>query len=233
MTTAAVGSGAVLNHTRIEHESADAFHISLLEIEQQRSSSVVQRSFLSGGALVRNEIAASLEAEGAYSFPGRALPRRWCPAHRQSHPDRPSQSPLRQLTSSTRAFSTAPHAGSSTGGSSFARTRRRPTPSRRIGISFFPKTPPSIPSRAGDSTPTCQCTHGATIGQLDEEAIFYLQSRGIAKAEARASADRLHSPATSWTGSRWSVDYAENGSEQIRSDWRRLRCRLPLTSLRL
>jgi Fe-S cluster assembly protein SufD len=30
-----------------------------------------------------------------------------------------------------------------------------------------------------------KCTHGATIGQLDEEAIFYLQQRGIAPAEAQ------------------------------------------------
>jgi Fe-S cluster assembly protein SufD len=31
-----------------------------------------------------------------------------------------------------------------------------------------------------------RCTHGATIGQLDEEALFYLQSRGIGKSQARS-----------------------------------------------
>src|SRR5262249_58186294 len=31
-----------------------------------------------------------------------------------------------------------------------------------------------------------KCTHGATIGQLAEEAIFYLRSRGIGKGEARS-----------------------------------------------
>ncbi len=30
-----------------------------------------------------------------------------------------------------------------------------------------------------------RCTHGATIGQLPEEAIFYMQARGIGKDEAR------------------------------------------------
>jgi Fe-S cluster assembly protein SufD len=30
-----------------------------------------------------------------------------------------------------------------------------------------------------------KCAHGATVGQLDEEALFYLQSRGITKAAAR------------------------------------------------
>jgi len=31
-----------------------------------------------------------------------------------------------------------------------------------------------------------RCTRGATIGQLDSEALFYLQSRGIGKGEARS-----------------------------------------------
>jgi len=31
-----------------------------------------------------------------------------------------------------------------------------------------------------------KCTHGATVGQIDDEAIFYLRSRGIPEASARA-----------------------------------------------
>ena len=30
-----------------------------------------------------------------------------------------------------------------------------------------------------------KCSHGATVGQLDKEALFYMQSRGIPEAEAR------------------------------------------------
>jgi Fe-S cluster assembly protein SufD len=30
-----------------------------------------------------------------------------------------------------------------------------------------------------------KCTHGAAIGQLDEDALFYMQARGIALADAR------------------------------------------------
>jgi Fe-S cluster assembly protein SufD len=43
-----------------------------------------------------------------------------------------------------------------------------------------------------DSKPTLEihnddvkCSHGSTIGQLDEEALFYLRARGISEAEAR------------------------------------------------
>ena len=31
-----------------------------------------------------------------------------------------------------------------------------------------------------------KCSHGCTIGQLDSEALFYMQQRGIPKKEARA-----------------------------------------------
>ncbi|MEP0479544.1 MAG: SufD family Fe-S cluster assembly protein, partial [Nonlabens sp.] len=31
-----------------------------------------------------------------------------------------------------------------------------------------------------------RCSHGCTIGQLDEEALFFMQARGIPKKEARA-----------------------------------------------
>ena len=31
-----------------------------------------------------------------------------------------------------------------------------------------------------------KCTHGATVGQLDEDALFYLLARGIPKSQAKA-----------------------------------------------
>ena len=31
-----------------------------------------------------------------------------------------------------------------------------------------------------------KCSHGCTVGQLDKEALFYLQSRGIPRKEAKA-----------------------------------------------
>ena len=30
-----------------------------------------------------------------------------------------------------------------------------------------------------------KCTHGATVGQLDDEALFYLRSRGLSKEQSR------------------------------------------------
>ena len=43
------------------------------------------------------------------------------------------------------------------------------------------RTKPQLEIYADD----VKCSHGATIGQLDEEALFYLRSRGISREEAR------------------------------------------------
>ena len=34
-----------------------------------------------------------------------------------------------------------------------------------------------------------KCAHGATVGELDRDALFYLESRGVAPDEAKAPAD--------------------------------------------
>ena len=43
------------------------------------------------------------------------------------------------------------------------------------------RTKPQLEIYADD----VRCSHGATIGQLDETAMFYLRSRGISEGEAR------------------------------------------------
>jgi len=35
-------------------------------------------------------------------------------------------------------------------------------------------------------TDEVECTHGATVSDLDDEMVFYLQSRGLGRTEARA-----------------------------------------------
>src|SRR5471030_2348558 len=87
---------------------------------------------------------------------------------------------------STKASWTVMPSRCSTAALSSARTRRRPTPSRPIRIWFCPTTPSSTPSRNCRSWLTTCAAPTATIGQLDDEAMFYLQSRGIGKHDARS-----------------------------------------------
>jgi len=49
------------------------------------------------------------------------------------------------------------------------------------GLDAFLDTKPALEIYADD----VKCTHGATIGQIDADAIFYLRSRGIGRQEAR------------------------------------------------
>ena len=47
--------------------------------------------------------------------------------------------------------------------------------------------PPSTPSRSWRFyADDVKCTHGATVGQLDAESLFYLRSRGIGRARRAA-----------------------------------------------
>ena len=69
-----------------------------------------------------------------------------------------------------------------------------------------------------------RCTHGAAVGQMDEEAIFYLRSRGLGNAEARKRADprlrrRRHQPyaARAGTGNRRSGVAAATAREHQRT----------------
>ena len=64
--------------------------------------------------------------------------------------------------------------------------RRKPTPSKANRSLLLSReaeidTKPQLEIFADD----VKCTHGATIGQLDEDALFYLRARGIPEAEAR------------------------------------------------
>ncbi len=74
----------------------------------------------------------------------------------------------------------------STGASSFTKTRKRLTPNRPIETCCCRDnaqidTKPQLEIYADD----VKCTHGATIGQIDEGALFYLRSRGIEESSAR------------------------------------------------
>ncbi|MGI9553828.1 MAG: SufD family Fe-S cluster assembly protein, partial [Thermodesulfobacteriota bacterium] len=61
-----------------------------------------------------------------------------------------------------------------------------------------------------------KCTHGATIGQMDEEAIFYLQSRGISKKEAQAI---MLKGFTGESFANMSIEPVRSFLEKIANDW--------------
>ena len=119
-------------------------------------------------------------------LPGRRR-RSWSTTTRRST----TRSRTAPATSSTRASSTASaRARLQRQDHRRARTRRRPTPSRPTRRCCSPttrtiNTKPQLEIFADD----VKCTHGATIGQLDEDALFYLRARGIGADRGARHAD--------------------------------------------
>ena len=65
VTEVVAGEAAVLDHYKIEEESIDAFHMASMHIHAARSSNVSNHAFTLGGRIVRNDIVAVLDGEGA------------------------------------------------------------------------------------------------------------------------------------------------------------------------
>ena len=61
-----------------------------------------------------------------------------------------------------------------------------------------------------------KCTHGATIGQIDENALFYLRSRGISE---EASRDIIMHAFTNETLESMSVDSVKNYCYNLVTNW--------------
>jgi Fe-S cluster assembly protein SufD len=185
VTEIVAGDGAVVDHYKFENESLDAFHIGTLQIHQERSSNVTSRTIATGGALVRNEInvaltgeGASLSMEGLFVLSGRQ--------HVDNH---------------TVIDHVAPHCDSVElfkgildenargifDGRIIVEPNAVKTNSRQTNKNLLLSETAVI-----DSKPSLEihnddvkCNHGSTIGQLDEEALFYLRARGIGAEEAR------------------------------------------------
>jgi len=181
----AVGEGAVIEYHRIQQESERAFHFGRLEFHQERSSSVATHSIATGGALVREEVKAVLGGEGAEA----TLAGLYVTTGRQ-HIDNQTTLDHAQPHCSSREVYKGVLDGESSAvfnGKIIVRKDAQKTDSKQSNKNLLLSekaiidTKPALEIYADD----VKCTHGATIGQIDAEAIFYLRSRGIGRQEAR------------------------------------------------
>ena len=188
VTEVVAGEGAVIDHYKVEEESVDAFHVASMHIHAARSSNVSTHAFTLGGRIVRNDIIAVLDGEGAectlnglYLADGERL----VDTHTtidHAKPHCPSHEVYKGILGGPRArrVQRQDHRP--------AWTRRRPTRSRPTARCCCPttrsiNTKPQLEIFADD----VKCTHGAAIGQLDEDAMFYLRARGSDTISRRAT----------------------------------------------
>ncbi len=185
VTKIVAGDNAVIDHYKMQQESIQSFHVATLQVEQGRSSNVTSHSLALGGALVRNEINAVLAGEGAecqlnglYVVTG------------QQHVDNHTLIDHAKPHCNSRELYKGILDGRAAGvfnGKIIVRKDAQKTDAKQsnknllLSENAVINTKPQLEIRADD----VKCTHGATIGQLDPEALFYLRSRGIAREEAR------------------------------------------------
>jgi Fe-S cluster assembly protein SufD len=177
--------GAVLDHSRIQRESPQGFHISSTHVVAARSSTFASHSVSFGGALVRNDVTAVLDGEGAectlnglYFGDGRRLVDNHTTIdHAKAH------------CSSREVYKgiLAGHARAVFNGKIIVRPDAQKTDAKQTNKALLLSedaqinTKPQLEIFAND----VKCTHGAAVGQMDDEAIFYLRSRGLSQHEAR------------------------------------------------
>lgn len=185
VTEVVVGENSVLGHYRIERESEQAFHVSTLRVEQGRASTVASHSLLLGGALVRNNVHPVLAGEG-----GDCLINGLFMGAGQQHLDNYMKVEHAGPHGTSRQFYNGILDGRSRGvfhGRIVVHKDAQKTDAKQTNRNLLLSeeaqidTKPQLEIHADD----VKCTHGATIGQVDEDAIFYLRSRGIPEASAR------------------------------------------------
>ncbi len=185
VTKIVVGEGAIAEHVKLQHESLDAFHISTIQVHQARGSVFTSRSFAFGGALARTEINAVLDEGSECTLHGLYL------AHGTQHVDtRTVIDHAKPHAASHEVYKGILDGKSSAvfNGKIIVRKDAQKTDAKQTNKNLVLSedatinTKPQLEIFADD----VKCTHGATVGQLDADSMFYLRSRGIGVEEARA-----------------------------------------------
>ncbi len=180
-----LGREAALQHIRFQQETENAVLITRTEVSQHENSEYAYFGFDLGGGLVRHDLHASLLGSGAktglhgaYLLDGNR--------HVDNHArvdhiakDCFSDQYFRGVAggSGRAVFNTAVCVHPGADGSEARQSNANILLSRRAEID----TKPELEIYADEVV----ASHGATVGQLDELAVFYLRSRGLSEQEAR------------------------------------------------
>jgi Fe-S cluster assembly protein SufD len=179
------GDGAVIDHYKLQRESCEAFHVATLQVRQHQGSNFSTHYLGFGGALVRNEVRAALDGEGCEcTLNGLYM------AGGQQHLDNHTVIDHAKPHCASHELYKGVLDGKAHGvfnGKIFVHQDAQKTDAKQTNKTLLLSddavinTKPQLEIYADD----VKCTHGATVGQLDEDAIFYLRSRGLGHEEAR------------------------------------------------
>jgi len=185
VTEIVAGEGAVVDHYRLQCESAEAYHVGNVSIREERGASVTSRSVAIGSALGRNEVSVALAGEGASIV----LDGLFAGTGRQHLDNRTVIDHIKPHCESHELYKGIldQNARGIFDGRIIVRPDAQKTVSRQENRNLLLSE-----SAVVDSKPTLEihnddvkCNHGSTIGQIEQEPLFYLRSRGIGEEEAR------------------------------------------------
>ena len=180
-----VGEGAWVEHTRIQRESEAAFHTGLTEVRQARDSHYRSFAFAIGGAIARHDLRARLGGPGAETLLyGLYLGRgdQLVDNHTTIFHDQPDCRSWEVYKGILGDRAHGVFSGKIIVQPIAQKTDAKQT-NRTLLLSDTARidTKPQLEIFADD----VKCTHGATVGNLDPMARFYLTSRGFPEAVAR------------------------------------------------
>ena len=185
VTEIVAGQHSIVEHTKLQSESLKAYHIGSTYVHQDAASNVTSHSISFGGMLVRNNITAVLAAEGCECMlNGLSL------STGQQHIDNHTTIDHAKPHCNSHELYKSIIDGKSKGvfnGKILVRKDAQKTDAKQTNKTLLlsdnatMNTKPQLEIFADD----VKCTHGATVGYLDAEALFYLRSRGIGVDAAR------------------------------------------------
>jgi Fe-S cluster assembly protein SufD len=202
-TELVAGDNANVSHYMIVREGDSAYNFSTLRIQQGRHANVATHSLLLSGALVRNNVHPVLAGEGS-----ECLINGLFMANGRQHMDNYMLVEHASPHCDSRQFYNGILNGQSHGvfhGRIIVHKDAQKTDAKQTNRNLLLSddaqidTKPQLEIYADD----VKCTHGATIGQFDDNALFYLRSRGLSEAAARhvlllafanECLDRMNSP---------------------------------------
>jgi len=185
VTEVSVDAGATLTHYKIQRESQRAFHVHTIDTKQARDSHYVSFSFATGAELSRTNIYTLLDGEGC----GATLNGLYMGDDEQ-HVDHQTNIVHAQPNCFSREIYKGILSGSAHGvfnGKVYVFPIAQKTDGKQTNNNLLLSdrakvdTKPQLEIFADD----VRCTHGATVGRLDEMAAFYMKSRGVPAESAR------------------------------------------------
>jgi Fe-S cluster assembly protein SufD len=186
VTEIEVGAGASIDHYTLQRESGAAFHIHTVAARTERDGRFHDGTLSLGAALSRTDIEVRLDGEGGETtLDGLFV------ADGRRHTDTHTLIDHARPHCSSRELYKGIVDGAGRGvfdGTIVVRKDAQKTDAAQTNKNLLLSREALVHStpRLEIFADDVKCKHGSTTGQLDDAALFYLRSRGIAEAEARS-----------------------------------------------